>query len=126
MKRLRVIAAKELKNGSTVKFEFQRGGVQREGFVVRFKGKLAAFENVCRHIPIALDAAGGEFFGTDGKHFVCQTHGAVYEPLTGLCVRGPCEGASLKRIEVEVCDGFVEALIDECDGGDDWRHTDWR
>ena len=35
-------------------------------------------------------------------HFVCQTHGATYEPLTGLCIAGPCVGASLKPLKVEV------------------------
>ncbi|SVA75908.1 uncharacterized protein METZ01_LOCUS128762, partial [marine metagenome] len=28
------------------------------------------------------------------------THGAVYEPNTGLCTRGPCAGASLYALEV--------------------------
>ena len=126
MKRQRIIAAKELKNGGTVKFEFERSGIKREGFVVRFKGKLAAYENVCRHIPMALDSGDGDFFTRDGTHIICATHGATYEPLTGLCIRGPCEGASLKPLAVETRDGFVEVAIDDRDDEDDWRHRDWR
>jgi nitrite reductase/ring-hydroxylating ferredoxin subunit len=93
--------------------------------VVSFKGRLAAYENVCRHIPLALDSGGGDFFTLDGRHLICATHGAIYEPLSGLCVRGPCEGASLKPLSVDVHDGFIEVTIDDRDDGDDWRHQDW-
>ncbi len=122
----RIAPARSLKPGKALKFEFTRGGIRREGFVVRFKGKLAAYENVCRHIPVALDSGDGDFFTRDGKHLICAAHGALYEPLSGLCLRGPCEGASLKPLPVAVCDGFIEVTIPADDDGDDWRHKDWR
>ena len=37
----------------------------------------------------------------------CQTHGAIYEPDTGLCVRGPCAGASLFALEIVEENGVV-------------------
>ncbi|HVY68943.1 MAG TPA: Rieske 2Fe-2S domain-containing protein, partial [Verrucomicrobiae bacterium] len=83
-------------------FEFLREGRPVEGFVARFQGRLVAYENVCRHLSVTLDYDDNRFFTTDGRHFVCQTHGAIYEPASGLCVRGPCEGASLKSLRVEV------------------------
>lgn len=66
-----------------------------------------AYENVCRHIPITLDYGDGRFFNSERSHFVCQTHGATYEPLTGKCIAGPCVGASLKPLKVEVIGGEV-------------------
>ena len=42
------------------------------------------------------------FFDGGEKNFICQTHGATYEPLTGKCIAGPCVGASLKPLKVEV------------------------
>lgn len=77
------------------------------GFVARFEGKLVGYENICRHLPLSLDDGEGKFFSSDGQHFICQTHGALYEPLTGLCVRGPCEGATLKKLEIELDEGVI-------------------
>ena len=102
----------DLKQGQAVRFTFTVEGISREGFVVRFQGRVVAYENVCRHLPVALDFGDGNFFTTDGRHFICSQHGALYEPLTGLCVRGPCEGASLKPLRIEVRDGVVELLLD--------------
>ena len=72
-----------------------------------FAGRVVAYENVCRHIPITLDYGDARFFNAEGTHFVCQTHGATYEPLTGKCIAGPCVGASLKPLEVQVIEGVV-------------------
>ena len=35
----------------------------------------------------------------DRRHLLCHAHGAIYRPSDGLCVSGPCVGASLLRIE---------------------------
>ena len=101
----------DLKEGATIKFKFERKGKFVHGFVARHKGKLVAYENVCRHIPLPLDYADNKFFSRDGEHFTCQTHGAIYEPSTGLCVQGPCKGDRLKPIKIEVSEG--EILLSE-------------
>lgn len=107
MVRQRICALDELGEGKSIKFNFSQEGVPREGFAVRFQNQIVAYENVCRHVPISLDYGDGQFFSPDGKYFVCQSHGAVYEPLTGLCVGGPCPGSRLKRLEVEVQGGVL-------------------
>ena len=107
VKRQRLIAAKDLADCQTVKFEFTREGISRDGFLARYQGKLVAYENVCRHLPLSLDYGDNRFFAKDGRHFVCQNHGAIFQPLTGLCVRGPCQGASLKPLAIEVVSGEV-------------------
>jgi nitrite reductase/ring-hydroxylating ferredoxin subunit len=78
-----------------------------DAFVANFKGEIVAYENLCRHLPITLDYGDGEFFSNDGSLFVCQTHGAFYEPKSGLCVAGPCTGASLIPLETEQTDGHI-------------------
>jgi len=107
VKPLLIADAESLKEGSTLKFEFHRGDKTVEGFVARFRGQLVAYENVCQHLPISLDYGDDRFFSRDGRYFICQTHGAIYEPLSGLCVRGPCEGDNLKPLEIEVRDGAI-------------------
>lgn len=107
VRKQKIASLHELTEGKTIKFEFALKGKPTEGFVVCFQGQLVAYENRCRHLPLSLDYDDGRFFSRDGKSFVCQTHNAIYEPLTGLCVRGPCEGASLKALKIEVVDGEV-------------------
>jgi nitrite reductase/ring-hydroxylating ferredoxin subunit len=92
----------ELKVKKAVKFQYRQDGISREGFVAFFNGQVVAYENVCRHVPITLDYGDSRFFDSHGNHFICQTHGATYEPLTGKCVAGPCTGASLKPLQVEI------------------------
>ena len=48
-----------------------------------------------------------DIFTNQGDALMCQTHGAVYEPDTGLCTRGPCVGASLFPLEVTEEDGVL-------------------
>jgi nitrite reductase/ring-hydroxylating ferredoxin subunit len=108
----------DLKRVKTLKFLFREEGIQRQGFLSYFQGRVLAYENVCRHIPITLDYGDGEFFTRDGKHIICQTHGATYEPSTGLCIAGPCVGASLRKLTVKVENGMValKEFSDESDG----------
>lgn len=107
MNRQRIIDEARLKEGHTLKFRFKAEGIDREGFLARVQGALVAYENVCRHLPLPLDCGDGRFFESDNERFVCRNHGAVFEPLTGKCVHGPCVGASLKKLPVEVNDGVV-------------------
>ncbi len=107
MARIKIAVAADIAEGTTVKFSFTRGDQSQEGFVARFKGELYAYENICRHLPITLDYGDNRFFDTKGEVIMCQTHGAVYEPDTGLCTRGPCAGASLYTLEVIEEDGVL-------------------
>lgn len=107
MSRIRIATLEEIEEGKTIKFSFTREERLLEGFVGRFKGKLFAYENTCRHIPISLDYGDNRFFTNQGDALMCQTHGAVYEPDTGLCTRGPCAGASLFPLEVVEEDGVL-------------------
>ena len=107
MARIKIAAVADIAEGTTVKFSFTRGDRPQEGFVGRFKGELFGYENTCRHLPITLDYADNRFFDSKGETLVCQTHGAVYEPDTGLCTRGPCAGASLFPLEISEEDGVL-------------------
>lgn len=101
-----------LADGQTVKFQFPGATRPREGFLARFRGHLVAYENRCRHLPVKLDAEGDGFFSPSRDYLVCHAHLATYDPLTGLCVRGPCEGESLVPLRIEVVDGEVWLILD--------------
>lgn len=105
-------ALAELQAARTIKFNYRQDGIEREGFLVHFQDSVVAFENACRHIPIPLDYGDGRFFRADGQYLICQTHGATYEPLTGECLFGPCVGAHLKKLPVELADGKIWLLLE--------------
>ena len=77
----------------------------RGALVARRWGKVHAYANLCRHIPLALDMGDGEVSTADGRHFLCHHHGARYRIEDGGCVSGPCDGASLIPLDVEIVDG---------------------
>ena len=85
---------------------------EEKGFVVRYRGKASAYVNQCPHSGTELDWQPGEFFDISGVYLVCATHGALFEPGSGLCIAGPCRGASLRRIEIRETDGQV-VLVSE-------------
>lgn len=98
MTRLNIGPAAQVAEGASLKFEFERMGVGFEGFVIRHQGRWVAYENRCRHLPLPLDYGDNRFFTPDGQFLVCSSHGAIYEPLTGRCVGGPCAGSTLQRL----------------------------
>jgi nitrite reductase/ring-hydroxylating ferredoxin subunit len=69
-----------------------------EGFVVNHGGHFYAYVNRCAHVGTPLDLWPNEFLSEDGSALVCATHGALYEPATGLCTAGPCVGAALTSL----------------------------
>ncbi len=91
-----------LKDLETVKFSYGKGRPKREGFIVRYRGRLYAYRNECRHIPMSMDWVENRFLSRDGRHLQCASHGALYELDSGLCVWGPPEGQSLHALEMEL------------------------
>jgi nitrite reductase/ring-hydroxylating ferredoxin subunit len=102
-----VARAAEIAHGDSRKFQLVCGEKSLDGFVVNFRGRYYAYVNRCCHIPIPLDWIENEFFTRDKGHLVCLTHGATYEPNTGLCIDGPCPGEYLEVIPVAVKRGQV-------------------
>jgi nitrite reductase/ring-hydroxylating ferredoxin subunit len=102
-----VANASDIPHGASRKFRLGCGGKMLDGFVINFKGRFYAYINRCCHIPIPLDWIDNEFFTRDQRHLICHTHGATYEPNTGLCIDGPCPGEYLDVIPVAVKQGQV-------------------
>ncbi len=95
----------ELRNGAvrSVLLGHDREGLPIVALVLRDDaGRLVAYRNLCRHLPVPLDGGTGELLSDDGAHLVCGTHGATYRLRDGFCVDGPCEGLSLHPLVVRV------------------------
>ena len=59
------------------------------------------------HQASELDWDKGEFFDAAKLYLVCASHGALYDPATGVCVAGPCRGARLAKVDVSERDGDI-------------------
>ena len=79
-----------------------------KGFAVAYDGNVYAYKNVCPHLGTELDWQPGEVFDESGLYLICATHGAAFEPRTGLCVGGPCKGAILSKIAIVVDNNLVK------------------
>lgn len=107
-----ITIAQSLAEGETTVFQYcDEAGMPSEGLVVRYEGRLHAFKNMCRHQPLTLDYGDGDFLTDDGSYLLCRNHGALFEPDTGLCVSGPCTGASLKSFPVEETPAGLQVTI---------------
>lgn len=93
--------------GGSAKFIILWCGKLEEAFVINVDGRYHAYVNRCAHAGTPLDWWPGDFLSEDGKFLVCGTHGARYEPTTGQCVGGPCNGRALLRLPVRVRAGYI-------------------
>ncbi|MGE0597205.1 MAG: Rieske (2Fe-2S) protein [Hyphomonadaceae bacterium] len=70
-------------------------------------GVVFAYENQCTHALYPLHRADGGVLVQEGRYIVCAVHAASFELETGACAGGPCNGAGLPAVAVEVRDGAV-------------------
>jgi nitrite reductase/ring-hydroxylating ferredoxin subunit len=118
----RIAAVEDVPADSTFLFRVRNHdtGEEKEAIVVRVvddgadgsgTGEIACWLNYCQHFThIKLDKGSGAPM-RDGE-VICANHGAYFEKDSGRCTHGPCEGAYLQRVEIEVADGAVY-LTDE-------------
>jgi nitrite reductase/ring-hydroxylating ferredoxin subunit len=110
----RVCDLSELAAGASVRFELapargRFGGIAREGFALLAPdGEPRAYLNVCPHRGQPVDVGDGRLRLPDGT-LECQAHGAIFTAASGTCVGGPCAGAGLTALPLEVrgADVFV-------------------
>lgn len=68
--------------------------------------RVVAWRNHCQHwTDVRLDRGDG--VTRRNGELVCGKHGAMFEVDSGVCTYGPCEGAVLDAVAVEVRDGDV-------------------
>ena len=96
----------QLRAGKSVRFplstvEGRFGPVQLEGFALRTRGgAVRAFVNVCPHRAQPVDLGDGRLFLASGE-LECSAHGARFDPDSGACAGGPCDGRGLTPLAVE-------------------------
>ena len=105
-------ALDELDDPGSRGFELEQGcGSTLRLFLVRKDGMLAAYRNSCPHTGAPLEWLPDQFLDLDGSLIQCAIHGALFRPEDGYCLRGPCVGASLERLELVVAEGRVQVKL---------------
>lgn len=85
----------------------QQGERLQDVLVVRRGQGVYAYINSCPHTGSPLDWNEHEFLSLDKGYIQCAMHAALFRLEDGICVAGPCTGASLTAIAVEVEAGLV-------------------
>ena len=100
-------AAHVAHEGDVHPFEYQDPfGVQAWGFVIRWRGALRAYRNLCPHWAMRLDAGDHALLDPDeGRWIMCQLHGALFDPEDGRCHEGPPRGDRLEAFTVQWAEG---------------------
>lgn len=85
------------------------GGEERLSLILARRGAaISAYVNRCSHARYPLQRADGSILIQEGRFLVCAAHFASFAIETGACVGGPCNGASLQRVAIEVTGGEVK------------------
>lgn len=110
---VRVCSLSALGDPGAREFFSGKGNWPYRGFVVQLNGELRAYANVCPHKRHPLNIDDDDFLAPKLRLLRCSSHGALFEPETGLCVHGPCAGRSLSSLEcwVEGGDVLVRAPV---------------
>jgi nitrite reductase/ring-hydroxylating ferredoxin subunit len=75
--------------------------------LTRQQGTPRAWMNVCPHAGRSLNYAPDRFLVDGEGQLVCAAHGAVFEPIGGECVAGPCRGDRLRVVPVVEANGAI-------------------
>lgn len=89
---------------------FTDGPARLQLIVQLFEGEVYVYENRCPHAGTPLNLFNDRFLDTTDSRLICRTHGALFDPKSGKCMRGPCKGEHLRAVAFEVRDGGIYSL----------------
>jgi len=97
---MRICRVSDLQPGRAAGFEIDTPRGPLAILLLHQDGLIRAFENRCPHTGVGLDWNPGEFMDITGTLLQCATHGALFRPVDGHCIAGPCRGQALRPIRV--------------------------
>ena len=83
-----------------------------ELFLIRQDKQIYAYKNYCPHTGANLNWQDDQFFDYFNEFIQCSIHGALFAIDSGLCVRGPCVGAYLQPIKIQIKSDIIYAFLE--------------
>lgn len=97
----------DIPDGEAKGFDIDRPEEIVEIIVVRRGDRVFGYRNSCPHIGTPLNWVEDDYMTLDKQHILCAAHGAEFRIEDGYCLRGPCMGDRLEKVEVAVERGAV-------------------
>lgn len=88
-------------------FRFREDGKMFAGFVVKVGGEIRGYVDSCPHAGWPLAAWDDRYLTREGDLILCGGHAALFRPLDGVCISGPCADERLSPWPVAVLDGQI-------------------
>lgn len=100
-------ALADLADPGTRGFRYRVGQKLFAGFLVRVGGEVRGYVDSCPHAGWPLATLDERYLTRDHRYLLCAGHGALFRPLDGECVVGPCLGERLTPWPVRVEAGVI-------------------
>jgi|SRR5450830_214780 len=102
----------QLPEGGARGFDAESSG-QATIFVLRRGQQAWAWRDACPHHGTPLPWRKDAYLDASGEHVVCAAHGALFDPITGICTLGPCLGDALTAVSLRIDpDGSLHLATD--------------
>lgn len=95
-------------DGASRNFVVQLSDGRFHGFVVRRGPRVFGYVDRCPHPALPLAQTLDAYLSEDGQFIRCAWHGALFDPLSGICLEGPCVGQRLTVWPVEIVAGEIQ------------------
>ena len=80
-------------------------------FLVYQNHHVFSYINRCPHTGVNLDWMPHQFLDNNNELIQCATHGALFTIDDGLCIRGPCVGDRLQKVENVIVNNDIYLIL---------------
>ena len=105
-----ICSVNDLEEIDSREFPLDIQGTPSTGFLVRTPERIVAYKNQCPHAGVELNWHENKFLDFFQCNIQCTLHGALFNIDDGFCTWGPCQGQSLKPIDIIIEDGRIYRL----------------
>lgn len=100
-------AVADLADPGSKGFRFRADSKMFAGFVVRMGEDIRGYVDSCPHAGWPLAAWDDRYLTREGDLILCGGHGALFRPLDGVCMAGPCADERLTPWPITVVNGQI-------------------
>jgi nitrite reductase/ring-hydroxylating ferredoxin subunit len=107
----RVCGVEDVPDGMAKEFLFGEGRLAFRLLVLRSGARVFGYVNCCPHFSIPLNVEPDRFILFEHERIYCSTHCAMFRFEDGYCEDGPCAGASLEPVALDVNEDGVRIAL---------------